>query len=194
MNENSGIFHDHLALAELVVEQHVAQSGVGLLHRLCDDHALTGSQSVVLEHGRKRPPGHIVAGRGIVGESPEPGSRDVVFRHQLLGELLGRFDARGRFRRAENPQSRGLERIDDARRQRHLGPHNRQPDALRHGEVAQGLHVGLLDSHALGLPGDTRVAGRAIDFFDLRRTRQRIDDGVLAAARTDYKNFHLFNV
>ena len=77
---------------------------------------------------------------------------------------------------------------------RHLGSHDRKSDALLRGEIAQALHLGLADRHALGLPGDARVAGSAVDLFDLRRARQRIDNGVFAAAGTYYQNFHTVKI
>ena len=81
-----------------------------------------------------------------------PAVGTAVFGHQLLGELLRGLDACRGLRRAEDPQSGRLEAIDDSRRQRHLGSHDRKSDALLRGEIAQALHLGLADRHALGLP------------------------------------------
>lgn len=41
-----------------------------------------------------------------------------------------------------------------------------------------------------GLPGNARVAGCAVNLFNLRRARQRIDNGVFAAAAADNQNLH----
>ena len=188
------ILDDHLALAELVVEQHIPQRRFGLGHRPGDHHALAGGQSVVFQHRGQGTPLHVGQRPGVVGECAEPRRRNAVFGHQLLGELLRGLDARRGLRGAEDAQSGRLEAIDDSRRQRHLGSHDRKSDALLRGEIAQALHLGLADRHALGLPGDARVAGSAVDLFDLRRARQRIDNGVFAAAGTYYQNFHTVKI
>ena len=73
-------------------------------------------------------------------------------------------------------------------------PEQRLPQTPSEGEIAQALHLGLADRHALGLPGDARVAGSTVDLFDLRRARQRIDNGVFAAAGTYYQNFHTVKI
>lgn len=122
------ILDDDLARAEFVVEQHVLQGGVGLLHRLGDHHALARGQPVVFQHGRQRTRSDIVHRRGIIGEGPVTGRRNGVFGHQVFGELLARLDTRGSLRRAESPQPGGLERIDHTRRQRHLGADDRKAD------------------------------------------------------------------
>ena len=182
--------HD-LAFAELVVEQHVFQCGVGLFQRLGDHHALAGRQPVVLQHRRKRTRSHVIQRFGILRESAVPRRRNSVFGHQVLGELLARFDPRGGFRRAEDPQPGGLERIDDSRRQRHLRPHDRKVDFVGRCEVAQSLHLGLLDRHALGLRRNARIAGGAPDFLHLRRACEGVYDRMFTAAAAYYQNFHI---
>ena len=184
------ILDHHLAVPELVVEQHVAQRGIGLLHRLRDDHTLAGRQPVVFQHCRQRTRGHVVARLLIRGEGTEPRRRDTVFGHQLLGELLRRLDARGRLRRAEDPQSRRTETVDDTRRQRRFGAYDRQRHVVRQRKIAQSLHLRLADRDALGLRRDARIARRAIDRVDPSAARQRIDNGMFAASATHYKNFH----
>ena len=184
------ILHDHLALTELIVEQHIPQRLFGLGHRLGDHHALTGSQSVVFQHGGQGTPLHIGQRLGIVGECTESRRRNAVFGHQLLGELLRGLDACRGLRGTEDAQPCGLEAVDDSRRQRHLGPYDRQSDAVLHGEIAQAFHLGFADRHTFGLPGDARVAGCAVNLFNLRRARQRIDNSVFAAAGTYNKNLH----
>ena len=148
------ILDHHLAVPELVVEQHVAQRGIGLLHRLRDDHTLACRQPVVFQHCRQRTRGHVVARLLIRGEGTETRRRDTVFGHQLLGELLRRLDARGRLRRAEDPQSRRTETVDDTRRQRRFGAYDRQRHVVRQCKIAQSLHLRLADRDALGLRRD----------------------------------------
>lgn len=86
-----------------------------------------------------------------------------------------------------------LKQSTNSRRQRHLGTYDREADAPLRSEIAQALHLGFADRHALGLPGNARIPGCAVDFPDLRRTRQRVDNGVFAAAGTYYQNFHKQN-
>ena len=188
------ILDHHLAVPELVVEQHVAQRGIGLLHRLRDDHTLACRQPVVFQHCRQRTRGHVVARLLIRGEGTETRRRDTVFGHQLLGELLRRLDARGRLRRAEDPQSRRTETVDDTRRQRRFGAYDRQRHVVRQCKIAQSLHLRLADRDALGLRRDARIARRAIDRVDPSAARQRIDNGVFAAAGTYYQNFHTVKI
>ena len=187
------ILDDHLALAELVVEQHIPQRRFGLGHRPGDHHAFSGGQSVVFQHCGQRTPLHIGQRPGIVGECAESGCRDGIFSHQPFGELLRRFDARRCLRRTEDAQPRGPEAVDDTRRQRHFGTHDREADAPLRGKVTQAFHLGFTNGHALGLPGDARIPGCAVNFFNLRRTRQRVDNGVFAASAADNQYLHKQN-
>ena len=187
------ILDDHLALAELVVEQHIPQRRFGLGHRPGDHHAFSGGQSVVFQHCGQRTPLHIGQRPGIVGECAESGCRDGIFSHQPFGELLRRLDARRSLRRTEDAQPRGPEAVDDTRRQRHFGTHDREADAPLRGKVTQAFHLGFTNGHALGLPGDARIPGCAVNFFNLRRTRQRVDNGVFAASAADNQYLHKQN-
>ena len=184
------ILDDDLARAEFVVEQHVLQGGIGLLHRLGDHHALARGQPVVFQHGRQRTRSDIVHRRGIIGEGPVTGRRNGVFGHQVFGELLARLDTRGSLRRAESPQPGGLERIDHTRRQRHLGADDRKTDAVLRRKIAQPLHLRLADSHALGLRRNTRIAGGAKYLLHPGRARQRIHNCMFTATAANNQNFH----
>ena len=188
------ILDDDLTLAETVVEQHPAQRLVGLLHRGGNHHALAGCQAVVLEHGRPRTRGDVGARLFVVGEGVEPGRRHAILGHQPLGKLLRGFDARGSLRRTEDAQPRSAEDIDHTGGQRHLGTDDRKTDALGSRKITQPLDLRVADVDALGHAGDAGIARCAVNLFHLCRTRQRIDDGVLAAAASYYQYLHMQTV
>ena len=73
------------------------------------------------------------------------------------------------------------EAIDDTGHERRFGPYHREVDLFFTSKGKQSLDIGILDRHTLGLTSDTRIAGSAIYLRNLRRTRQRIDDGMFAA-------------
>ena len=55
---------------------------------------------------------------------------------------------------------------------------------------AQTLDIGILYGDTLRLKGNTGVPGRTIYLLYLRRTRQGIHDGMLAAAASYDQNLH----
>jgi len=87
--------------------------------------------------------------------------------------LLARLDAGRKYEVPPHGSDRLLtEAIDDT-------GHERRFFFTSKGK--QSLDIGILDRHTLGLTSDTRIAGSAIYLRNLRRTRQRIDDGMFAA-------------
>ena len=73
------------------------------------------------------------------------------------------------------------EAIDYTGHERRFGSYHREVDLFFTSKGKQSLDIGILDRHTLGLTSDTRIAGSAIYLRNLRRTRQRIDDGMFAA-------------
>ena len=61
------------------------------------------------------------------------------------------------------------------------------------GEGDQSVDLRFADRHALRLTGDSGISRSGIDLRRLRRTGQGIDNGVLAAARSDDKEIELFH-
>ena len=175
------ILHDHTSLAELVVQQHVAQRGIGLLHRPGDNDTLSRSQTIVFQDGGQRARTNVLRSLPVIVERPVTGRRNTVPPHQIFCKLLARLDAGRRLRRAENTKSLLTEAIDDTGHERRFGSYHREVDLFFTSKGKQSLDIGILDRHTLGLTSDTRIAGSAIYLRNLRRTRQRIDDGMFAA-------------
>ena len=61
---------------------------VSLFQCLRNDHALAGGKPVIFQHNRERPLAHIFECLIIVFESTVCRSGNIVFGHQLLGEIL----------------------------------------------------------------------------------------------------------
>ncbi len=185
------ILHDHPTVAEAIVEQHVAQGRFGLLHATGDHHPFSGREAVVFEHRRQRPRSHILHRRTVVVERTVSGRRDAVAHHELLGELLARFDTGRRRRRSEDTEPPKTELVHDPGLQGHLRPDHRQVYALILCERQQSLHVGILERHILRHLRYPGIARRTIYLFHFRRTTQRIHDRMATAAAPYNKYFHL---
>ena len=147
----------------------------------CDDNALSRSQTVVFQDGGQRARMNVLRSLPVIVERPVTGRRNTVPPHQIFCKLLARLDAGRRLRRAENTKSLLTEAIDDTGHERRFGPHHREVDLFFTSKGKQSLDIGILDRHTLGLTSDTRIAGGAIYLRNLRRTRQRIDNGMFAA-------------
>ena len=187
------VLDHHPTLAEAVVEQHVAQCGIGILHRFSNHDAFARSQSVVFQHSRQRTRNDVCA-RLLVGrERPIARSRDVVFRHKFLGELLARLDTRSRTGMSENPQPRFAERIDDTDRQCRFGTYDGKVDCVFERETLQALDIGILYRDGFRLRRYAGIRRSAIYLPDPRRPRQRIDNRMAATARADNEYFHLIH-
>jgi hypothetical protein len=156
-----------------------------------DDDALARRQAVGLDHQRRA---HFpdVFGRLFGGdEALARGGGNPVFEHQRFGEGFARLDFRRRAGRTENPESRGLEGIHDARGKRSFGAHDRQVDSFAPGEFDQGRNILRVDVHAGGHFRDAAVSGRAEYLFHPGALSDLPDQGVLSAAAADYQNFHV---
>ena len=97
-----------------------------------------------------------------------------------------------------DPQSRRLEMVDDPQRERVVGTHHRQIDALLQGVIAKGIQgVGWNGEVGDGITGPekdarcTRIARGANQFGDMRRACEFPNQGVFTSARSNDQNLHL---
>ena len=179
----------HAALAELLVEQHVAQRVFGLAHSEGHDDALAGGESVIFYHNRNRAGLDICKRLVEVAERAVGRSRHAMTRHEILSILFRTLDAGRSLGRAEYLQSLLAEAVDDAEGQRGLRAHDRHVYFILLGESEQSLDVRHGQGNAFGLRGDAGVAGRAVDLRYPFRPGEAVDDGVAASAASYHKNF-----
>ena len=186
------ILYDDAPVAELVVEKHVPQSSLRLLHTPGDDHPFPGRQAVVLEHRRQRPRCHVVQRLPVVVERTVSGRRNIVPYHQLLSELLARLDTGSGSGRPEDAKAMTTEFVHDSGLKGGFRSDHRQVDVLLLRESQQSLHVGILQRHILRHFRRTGIARCDIYLFHFRRTAKRIRYRMAASAAPYYKHFHLF--
>ena len=100
------------------------------------------------------------------------------------------FEPGGRRPGPEGQPAPGLDGVDGARHQRHLGADHDQVGGDLVGEVGHGTRVAAVDRHAAPERGDPRVAGRADDLLHLGRPGQRMGQGVFPPPRPDDQDAH----
>jgi len=101
-------FFDHHAragVAQFVVGEHGIDSRMCFFKRRCHDHALTGRQSVSLDHDGRAFRVEIRVGSGDVRERFVFRRRNSVALHERLRNVLRAFDLRGFLGRAEDLQA-----------------------------------------------------------------------------------------
>ena len=86
---------------------------------------------------------------------------------------------------AEHRQTSGTERIHQTGSQCRLGTHHRQVDMLLAGELQQTCHVGVLQVDIGSDGSGARIAGSAENLAHLRRTMQRIRNGMFTTTSSD---------
>ena len=170
------------ALAEFFVLHHLPGGGLGLLHRGGHHHPLAQGQAVRLHHN----------GRALllnVGQGPVQlrkrlifGGGDMVLLHQFLGERLAGLHDGGVLPGPKGGDARRLQGVHHAQGQGVVRGHHHEVHGVFPGPRHHAVHVGGLDVHTGGDPGDARVAGGAKQRGDLGRLSQFPADGVLPAA------------
>ena len=165
------IFLDHdLTMAELVVQEHVLEGGLGLFRGLGDHNTLSGGKAIILQDHRERTRVDIFKSLVKVLESLVGGRGDIIFLHQPLGEILAGLDGGSGLGRSEYGLAGLGERVDYPRRQGRLRADHRQVDAFLLDELQQLLNLGVLDRDTLGLGRDAGVARGAINLADMDRS------------------------
>src|SRR3954466_845995 len=108
---------------------------------------------------------HIrVGGRGLLArEGAERGGRNAVASAEGLGEGLGALQPGGSGRRPERLDASRLEPVDEAERERKLGPDDDEADAALPGERDDPVEVVDAEVDALRHLSDARIAGSTVD-------------------------------
>ena len=180
--------HARAGRAHRVADEHRVDGRVGLLARRRDDDALACGQPVRLDDDRRAALGDVRV-RGVrVGERPVLRGRQAVPRHERLREVLRALELRGRLRRSEDAQARRAERVDDAGRERRLGPHDGQADLLAAREVDEVGDRGDRDVHERGIARGARVARRDEHARDARALRDLPRERMLPPAAADHED------
>ena len=184
--------HDARArIAQALVAEHHGDRSLGLLDARRDHHAFAGREAVGLDHDRRAVRIDVALGLRAVGKRLVARGGNLVPRHELLGEILGGLELRRRPGGAENLQPARAELVDDARRQRRLGTHDRQVDVLLYGEVGDRAEVGERDVLKPRLDGGAGIAGGDEDFLHPRALRELPGQRMLAASAANDEELHL---
>ena len=154
-----------------------------------DDHALAGGEAVGLGHDGEA--GGVEPRRclGHAGDHGRAGAGDAVTVAERPRVGLRPLQLGGGPRRSEGGDAGGRERVDEPRRQRRLGTHDDEPDALVHGEPHDAFDV--VHRQRCALPRTPRIAGRHHEATGARRPGYGPSDRVLAPARPDDQNVHV---
>ncbi len=164
--------------------------GKGFLTRVGDDHALAGSQAVVLDDVGGA---ELVEGRGrLLGGGAGEGTRrrHASRVHDVLGEGLRALELGGRTARAEDRDAAGADDVGHSGDQRRLWSDDDQVDPELLGKVGHGFSVELVDRVQGGDVGDAGVAGSRVDGRDAGVLGQGTGESVLTAAGTDHEGLH----
>ncbi|CFW05319.1 Uncharacterised protein [Bordetella pertussis] len=183
--------HARAGLAQRAVAQHGVDRAMRFVQRHGDHHALAGSQAVGLDHDGRAVLVDIGVRLGRIGEGFVARRGDGMADHEGLGVILRAFQLRGRLGRTEDLQAAGAEHVDHAGGQGRLGADHGQRHALALDEVGQFLGAGQRYVLELLALRGAAVAGRHVDLVDARGAGQTPCEGVFAAARADYQEFHV---
>src|SRR6185503_4015898 len=116
--------------------------------------------------------------------------RDPVAAEQVLAEDLAAFELGRLPGGAEDLQPVVLEEVDDALAERAFGADDREVDGVLLRELEEPLEVVRVDVDALGVLGDSGIAGRRVQLGEEGRTRNFPGQGVLASAAADEEDLH----
>ena len=153
-------------------------------------NALTGSQTVILDHvGRAE----LVQRCLSLGESAclvgSRGRHGGLF-HNLLSESLGTFQLSGSRGGAENVKTRLTQCVRNTCDQRRLRANNDQVGvqfACQGGCLGGVIRINCVDGNILS---NTGVAGGAVHLSHLRIAQKRTDNSVFTATGAQYQNLH----
>ena len=177
--------------AVFVVHQHEVHGVMGFLQRHGNHHTLASSQTIGLDDDGGTQTIHIGVGCHGVGKGFVLRGRNVVARHEVLGEGLGRLQLRSHLGRAKDLHAVGAEFIDHTCGQRSLRPHHGYGDFFCLRPFAQGFDIGNVDVFQLATGQSCATVTRShIDFGRLGRLSQLPRHGVFTATAANHKNFH----
>ena len=166
---------DHELLAECCDRP---QCCVELVLRPADEHSLACGEPVGLDDAGRPRDGHRLR------------ERHARSAHDVLGEALRPFDARGRGARPEDGHTAPAELVGDAGDERRLRPDHDEVGAERPRQLEQALGVLGADRVTLPDPGDARVPGSRVELLDHRALRELPGKRVLPPAGADDEDFH----
>ena len=181
--------HLRASRTEPAAEHHVDR-GLRLGERLRHHHPLAGGEPVGLDHDRSALGAHIGQSGGSGGKSFIGGSRDAVFAAQILGEALGGLELGGGPACPEGLDAGGGEVVHDAGGHRRLRPDHHEIDPARTAERDHRRMIAGIECHHLAVPGDTGIAGRAVEPLDQGACSDLPGQCVLAPAGADEKDIH----
>ena len=187
------ILDHHSTLAKACIQEHVAQSLLGLVVALGHHHSFACCQTVVLDNCGQRAIFHILPSGLELVESLISSRGNSVFGHQPLGKLLATLNLSSLFGGAKGFQPTLLEAVYDTNGQGSLGTNDGHIDLLLFGKSHQSLHIGNTNGHTLGLLGNTGISGGAVNLLHLWRTAQCIHNGVTPTAATHNKYSSVFH-
>jgi hypothetical protein len=133
-----------------------------------------------------------VGARGVgIDEDLASGRRDPGAPHDGLGDGLAPLEAGRAGRRAENPETRLLESIDQPLDERRLRTDHREIGPLFARKCRHRVDVVGADRDALGQAGHARVPRRRPDLLDQRRLGDLPGERVLAPAAAHDEDLQL---
>src|SRR5262249_61911035 len=103
---------------------------------------------------------------------------------------LRALEPRRRARRAERLDAGGFEVVDDAGRERPLGPDHDEIDAPSLAKIDHRGMVGWIERNELRLPGDPGIAGGAVQPVPERARGDLPGERMLAPAGTEEEQIH----
>ncbi len=181
--------HDAVArVAKGVAGQHIVNRGFGFFERHRDDNAFTGSQTVGFNNDRRAFFTEVSQGGLNLGEVLVFRRRDVMTREEIFGEGFRSFQLCGTPRWAEDFQTRGTERVNNANHQRSFGADDGEIDFLVLCKAQQRGNIRHADGDVLQsrFQCRTRITRRDEDGFHPRRLSCFPRQRMLASAVTNH--------
>ncbi len=154
--------HGASRFAELAGLQHRSHRACRLGSRGTHDGALAGGEPGGLDHQRLRMAIDVGQRGGEIAKAAAGRGAHARSRHQLLGESLGGFQLRRGGTRPEDRPPLGPKPVGQAERQRDLGPHHGEIDAVHVGRVGQAVDIVGGNGKVFGELGGTWIPWGAV--------------------------------
>ena len=178
------LFDKHLSAGgtELVPDEHIVDSRLGLFSGLRNNHALAGGKTICLDDDRKS----VRRKRGLcrrgINEHLGLARGNACRLHDFLGEAFGSLHASAGGHRTERLDSGRLKRIHKPGTQRSLRPYNDEIRSVLLAPCGQPGDIIRLQRQTLGDLRHARIARCAPELVFLRILRQTPCNRVFAPA------------